>query len=232
MRIAGEKDFRGYQDATVNGGLKGALLGAGISIPAYYVLMQRSATYRALPLPLKALGAVVIVVPSVYISAEKAGERFSKSQYTGVGKRELDRELLEERERWDKLGFVGKTQDWAGRHKFGLIGAGWAGSMALAFAIVARNPYQSTSQKVVQARMWAQGLTVGLLVSSAMLTGFDSSALDEPRGVHESNDHTWKAILEEDPHLSDDERKRLHEIASTVTERKQQLQAEAKVKAQ
>ncbi|KAK8844708.1 hypothetical protein IAR55_006557 [Kwoniella newhampshirensis] len=226
MQIAGEKDFRGYQDATVNGGLQGALLGAGISVPAYYILMRRSVTYRALPLPLKALGAVVICVPCVYISAEKAGERFSKSQYTGVGKRELDREHELERERWDKLSVVSKATDWAGRHKYGMIGAGWAASMALAFGIVARNPYQSTSQKIVQARMWAQGLTVGLLISSAMLTGFDSNSMDAPQIPHDTHDHTWKAILEQDPHLSDEERSRLREIGDAVSQRKKEKKAE------
>ena len=30
--------------------------------------------------------------------------------------------------------------------------------------------YQSTPQKVVQARMWAQGLTIGILIAAGALT--------------------------------------------------------------
>ncbi|MBH0005030.1 HIG1 domain-containing protein, partial [Pseudoalteromonas sp. SWYJZ12] len=30
-------------------------------------------------------------------------------------------------------------------------------------AVISRDKYQTTAQKVVQARMWAQGLTIGIL---------------------------------------------------------------------
>lgn len=126
--------------------------------------------------------------------------------------------------------------------------------MALAFGIVARNPYQSTSQKVVQARMWAQGalcllrncfwktltdrflgLTVALLVGSAMATGFDASNNSPPV---QSADHSWRRMLgesqllepnltelklslsiylEHDEHLTPEERAQLRDTRDLTT---------------
>lgn len=39
--------------------------------------------------------------------------------------------------------------------------------MGLAFAIVGRSPYLTTSQKIVQARVYAQGLTLAVLIGTA-----------------------------------------------------------------
>ncbi|WVQ94204.1 hypothetical protein IAU59_001282 [Kwoniella sp. CBS 9459] len=219
MKLATADDFRAYNDAVINGGFRGTALGFGLAVPAYFILNKRVAAYRNLPAPLKALGGVMIIVPCISITAEKAGEAFTRTQYTGVAKRELDREAVIEAERWERMSFVDKMGDWAGRHKYQLIGAGWIGSLGLAWGITARNKLQSTSQKVVQARMWAQALTVGLLFATSYASF--SQASEEPRAPHE--DHTWRAILEQDPHLSADEKRRLSEIQSTVSKRQTEI---------
>jgi hypothetical protein len=63
------------------------------------------------------------VVPCISITAEKSGEAFIRSTWTGSGKNEIDREAQRAAARWDSLGTVAKAQDWGGRHKWGLIGA-------------------------------------------------------------------------------------------------------------
>ncbi|WWC57651.1 uncharacterized protein I303_100184 [Kwoniella dejecticola CBS 10117] len=221
MKLATAEDIQAYNDATINGGIRGLFYGIGLSVPGFYLLNKRLAAYRALPTPLKAAGYVMVIVPCISIAAEKQGEAFTRSQYSGVAKLELDKEAQLEDQRWQALSSAQKFGDWAGRHKYQLVGASWVGSLLGAWALVNRNKHQTTSQKVVQARMWAQGLTVGLLMASALLTGFDSSKSEEPRAPHE--DHTWKAILDADPHLNPEERKRLHEIRQAVTDRKDQL---------
>ncbi|KAL0253904.1 hypothetical protein I308_101282 [Cryptococcus tetragattii IND107] len=214
MKIVSQDDVRGYNDATIVGGIKGAFLAAAICIPGHMLLMKRSPYFRALPLPLKALGHVTITVPCISVAAEKGGEAYTRSQYSGMGQREIDWELQIRNEKWEKMSKLEKIGDWAARHKYGIIGGGWAASMALAFGIVARNPYQSTSQKVVQARMWAQGLTVALLVGSAMATGFDASNSSAPV---ESTDHSWRRMLEHDEHLTPEERAQLRDTKDSNT---------------
>ncbi|WVQ85381.1 hypothetical protein IAT38_007546 [Cryptococcus sp. DSM 104549] len=227
LKIVTNEGLRGYTDATINGGIRGTILAVGLSIPTHFILHKRSPVYRALPLPLKALVYVTIGVPCISICGEKAGEAFNRSQYTGVGQKELDYEEQREQDRWAKMTTWQKTGDWAARHKYGVVGAGWAASMALAFGIVARNPYQSTSQKIVQARMWAQGLTVALLLGSAALTGIDTSSSAPGEEPQDEGDHTWRRILEQDETLTDEERAKLHEKIGNLQKKAVQAPARA-----
>jgi hypothetical protein len=63
-------------------------------------------------------------VPTITITAEKAGEAYDRSQWTGVGKRELDAEAQRETERWQGLSTTERMTDFAKQNKYGLIAAG------------------------------------------------------------------------------------------------------------
>jgi hypothetical protein len=86
--------------------------------------MARSATYRALPIPLKAFAGVVVILPCLSISAEKAGEAYERSQWSGIGKRELDMKEKREQERLANMGTGARLSDWAGRNRYGIIAGG------------------------------------------------------------------------------------------------------------
>jgi hypothetical protein len=75
-----------------------------------------------MPLPLKALGIVTISVPCIVIAAEKSGEAFDRSQWTGIGKQEMDAVAAREDQRWGNLSFGEKLGDWGKRNKFGILG--------------------------------------------------------------------------------------------------------------
>ena len=78
--------------------------------------------------------------------------------------------------------------------------------MALALGIVGRSPYLSAQQKLVQARVYAQGLTLAVLVASFAL---ESNDLRSGKGRWE----TVKVLDPNDPehkHLID---KRIHHEA-------------------
>ena len=63
-----------------------------------------------------------------------------------------------------------KIGDWAVRHEYSIILGSWALTVALAGSVIMRDRYQSLPQKVVQVRMWAQGLTIGVLIAAGALT--------------------------------------------------------------
>ena len=86
--------------------------------------MARSSTYRALPIPLKAFAGVVVILPCMSISAEKAGEAYERSQWKGVGKRELDMKEKREEERLAEMSTTARFKDWAGRNRYGMIAGG------------------------------------------------------------------------------------------------------------
>jgi len=61
--------------------------------------------------------------------------------------------------------------------------------MGIALAIVGRSPYLTTSQKIVQARVYAQGLTLAVLVATA---AFEIGDRNQEKG-------RWETIKIVDP---------------------------------
>lgn len=75
--------------------------------------------------------------------------------------------------------------------------------MGLAFAIVGRSPYLTTSQKIVQARVYAQGLTLAVLIASAAFEIGDRGQSDgmwETVKVIDPNDPEHKHLIEKKIH--------------------------------
>ncbi|KAG5639684.1 hypothetical protein H0H81_005867 [Sphagnurus paluster] len=209
MKLATEEDIAGHAAAARKGAIEGAVASSILALGGSYFLHRRFAGYRALPLSLKALGVVILVAPVVSIQAERRGLEYDKSKWEGEGVRFLNGRQMEEDARWEELSTKDKIGDWADRHQYSLILGGWASSLAFAGAIISRDKLQSTAQKVVQARMWAQGLTIGLLIVAGALTQSKRAAAAQhvcflgtfnfnDLTVHQpKTDHTWRIMIEQ-----------------------------------
>ena len=81
------------------------------------------------------------------------------------------------------MSFVDRAVAFARREKYKIVGVTWIASMIGSFALVGRNPYLSGQQKIVQARVYAQGLTLAVLVASA---SFEISDQRKGRGMLDS----------------------------------------------
>ena len=88
--------------------------------------------------------------------------------------------------------------EWGRENRYGIVLASWVASMAIALAAVSRSP-ASASQKIVQARVYAQGLTLAVLIATAAL-----EVNDVRRG-----ESRWETVTVIDP--TDPEHKRLIE---------------------
>lgn len=90
-------------------------------------------------------------------------------------------------------------------------GCRWAAALGGSFAVVSRNKYQTFTQKLVQARVYAQGGSPSRYRGSIVLTGSAwtialllVAAFISGTGVAESDtvalrpgDHSWREILGE-----------------------------------
>ncbi|KIJ62253.1 hypothetical protein HYDPIDRAFT_114736 [Hydnomerulius pinastri MD-312] len=195
MKIVTQEEVQAHNSATIRGATEGFLGSAAFAVPASFVLHRRWAYYRSLPLPLKVAGVVMLIAPAVSIQAERRGLEFDKASWTGAGRMELDRVAAEEDARWNTLSTGEKFRDWATRHQYSIIIGSWALSMAVAGAIISRDKYQSLPQKVVQARVWAQGLTIGVLIAAGALT--HQNRQDAVSMRRAPTDHSWQTFLEE-----------------------------------
>jgi len=71
--------------------------------------------------------------------------------------------------------------------------------------------HQSTSQKVVQARMWAQGLTIGILIAAGVLTHSQRAEAAK----HHAVDHSWRDFL--DAEAKEAESRKIKPLVPTST---------------
>ncbi|KAJ6610428.1 hypothetical protein B0H10DRAFT_2060756 [Mycena sp. CBHHK59/15] len=180
MKLLTPEQIEGHTRASRRGALEGTLVAGSIATLGSIYSHRRWAYYRTLPPSLKVLGILVITAPALSIQAERRGLEYDKSQWQGDGVR-----LLDARE---------DVANWASRHEYSIIIGGWALSLALAGGIISRNKYQTTAQKVVQARMWAQGLTIGIILTAAGLKHNHNKGEEASRP---SADHSWMEVLEQ-----------------------------------
>jgi len=210
MKILTPEQIKEHDAATRRGAIEGTLGTGAVAVGASYWLNRRWAYYRSLPPSLKLLGVILVVAPSLAIQAERRGLEYDRSQWTGAGVMELERVAAEERREWEALSLRQRIGDWATKHQYSLIFGGWAGSIATAGLVLSRPKYrlQDTGMKVVQARMWAQGFTVGVLIVAAILSARNGGFNSGRRGAE---DHSWASLLEEQ------EQEKLKQKATTAT---------------
>jgi hypothetical protein len=195
-----DEEWRLVESVMFRGALEGAVASAAVAIPGFYYLHRKSAWYRSLPLPLRVAGVVMVVAPLTSIQAERRSLEFERRQWSDSGKLELDRVAAEEEARFNALSTSDKAFDWAFRHQYSIILGSWALSMATAGAIVAKDKYLTLPQKAVQARMWAQGLTIGVLIVAGALTHKNRQEAAANGMRRSPTDHSWQNFLEEQQH--------------------------------
>ncbi|KAJ6486462.1 hypothetical protein C8R47DRAFT_1177606 [Mycena vitilis] len=169
MKFATEEQIAAHTAASRRGAVEGTLFGGGLATLGSFWAHRRFEYYRRLPPSLKLLGVLIVTAPALSIQAERRGLEYDRSQWEGDGVMLLEKEEQHEMTRWESMSTSEKIGDWAERHEYSLIVGGWALSLAAAGVIIGRDKYQTTAQKVVQARMWAQGLTIGIILTAAGL---------------------------------------------------------------
>lgn len=96
-----------------------------------------------------------------------------------------------------------KTMDWLSANRYSVVFGSWVASMGTALGLVGRNPYLSTQQKLVQARVYAQGLTIAVVIISLAFEGTDQATGQgrwETVKILDPNDPTHKHMVEKKIH--------------------------------
>jgi hypothetical protein len=96
-----------------------------------------------------------------------------------------------------------RTKNWFEEHRYSIVFGSWIASMGTAFALVNRNKYLTGAQKLVQARVYAQGLTLAVLLASFALEANDATKGKgrwETVKVLDPNDPTHKHLIEKKVH--------------------------------
>lgn len=152
--------------AVLKGGSFGTVIGLVGGWAGVMAASRRFHTIRNLTLPMKAFlitstSTFVGIVAADHSSRQFEADRNVNLQYLGEREERLRREEL------SQMSFGNRISAWAREEKYKIIGATWIASIVGSFVLVGRNPYLSGQQKLVQARVYAQGLTLAVLCASA-----------------------------------------------------------------
>ncbi|GAA6059628.1 hypothetical protein JCM10212_004131 [Sporobolomyces blumeae] len=205
------QDQQDHYSAVVKGGLSSGAIALGTGA-AGAIGMQRMnvAAWRGLTLPLKAFALTSITTAGFIIGADAASRKYELAKYSVGSGTQLEKTSHEQQRLEQEAGIGGGARagqvkeigtkdaliEWAKANRWSVVFGSWVASMAGSGAYIAASPL-SFAQKLVQARMVAQGLTVAVLIASAGLTQIPNSQgisddeakrLERDRGMY-----AWKA---------------------------------------
>lgn len=173
MKILTKEEEAAHYDATVRGGLLGGGLGLVIGGAVVYASHKRFPTFRSLTLPMKTFLVTSSATFAAIINADRASRSFEWA-------RDPQR-LYRDRASSDVAAIKAtessfqRFKDWGRENRYPIVTASWVASMGVALGLVGRNPYLSRAQKLVQARVYAQGLTLAVLIATAAFEVGDAS---------------------------------------------------------
>jgi hypothetical protein len=191
MKILTKEEEQAHYNATVKGGSIGGAIGLAIVRPSVYAakcdisanLTQGGAAalaanarfhgFRSLTLPMKAFLVSSTGTFSAIIAADRASRNFEGAR--DPARRYRDQATTQAEEIRQSETTLQRVKDWGRENRYPIVTASWVASMGIALGLVGRDPYLSRAQKLVQARVYAQGLTIAILLATALLEVGDAS---------------------------------------------------------
>ena len=128
--------------------------------------------------------------PPAIVTADHFSRAFEKSRHPEENYQDESGRLRAQQQS-EKSSYE-RFMDWGKENRYPIVAGSWVLSMGVALGIVGRSPHLSTQQKLVQARVYAQGLTIAVLIATAAFEVGD-------RGKGEGRWETVKIIDPNDP---------------------------------
>lgn len=188
MKVISQEEQDAHYAEVLRGGFVGGSIGLAAGLVGVVGASRRYAGFRSLTLPFRTF----LVSSAATFGAITTAERYSVSFQRGKDpmnnyKDEAQR-ALEQAKAADKNG-AARFMEWGRENRYTIVTTSWVAAMAIALTIVGRNKYLAPSQKLVQARMYAQGLTLAVLIATA---AFETSDARSGKG-------RWETVLVVDP---------------------------------
>lgn len=196
MKVLTKEEEAAHYKAVVKGGLIGGSLGLAIGATGVIYASRKYPSFRGLTLPFRTFLVTSTGTFGAIVQADRQGIKHQKEQdprrlYRDNSQRA--QEIIRENETAYE-----RFMNYGREHRYSIVCASWLASLAVAFALVSRAP-MSTPQKIVQARVYAQGLTLAVLIVSA---AFEMNDAKSGKG-------RWETVMVLDP--NDPEHKHLIE---------------------
>lgn len=196
MKILTKEQEQAHYNATLQGGILGGFGGLAVGALGVIGASRRYQFFRQLTLPLKTFLVTSSGTFAGIISADHYSRAFEQANNPKDVEFQERKKQKAEAAAANKT-FTEKAMDFGKKERYKIVGGSWIASMFAAFSIVNRNKYLTGQQKLVQARVYAQFLTLGVLVATAAFEISDQR----------NNEGRYETVKVVDPH--DPEHKRM-----------------------
>ncbi|CAK7901926.1 respiratory supercomplex factor 2, mitochondrial [[Candida] anglica] len=191
MKILSDEEKNAHWNVVLKEGAKGCVVGAAISVGLFaFVKHRHPVRYRSMSGSIK---AAMFAMPTISMGAFFADEGsvdFDRHVYQSDYLKQREEEELAQ---WNKLSTGDKAFSKLNDNKYKVIIGAWAASLYGSWKLVDRDTIMTKSQKAVQARVYAQAITVVLLLGTILMSMHEAELKkDQPAPVPE-----WKRFLEE-----------------------------------
>ncbi|ORY54831.1 mitochondrial hypoxia responsive domain-containing protein [Pseudomassariella vexata] len=201
MKVVSKEEEKAHYNVVLKGGFIGGSLGVGLGVLGVIGASKRYPAFRGLTLPFRSFLVTSTATFGAIVNAERWSNDFQKrnnpmSFYKDEATRVM--ELAREQETT-----MERLQQWGKTNRYSIVFVSWLAAMGLSLGLVGRNKYLSTSQKLVQARVYAQGLTLAVLVATAAFETHDARSGQgrwETVKVLDPNDPEHKHLIEKRIH--------------------------------
>lgn len=217
MKIISKEEEQEHFGVVLRGGLIGGSIGLALGLGGVLGASRRYPAFRSLTLPFRSFLVTSAGTFGAMVIAERYSINYQRSHDSMNNYLEETHRAAEEARRAHKTEWQ-RLMDWGRENRYSIVFTSWLASMGIALALVGRNKYLSTSQKVVQARVYAQGLTLAVLIATAAFETADAKAGKgrwETVMVLDPNDPTHQHWIEKRVHKEDYEGQDLWKRTST-----------------
>jgi len=159
MKVLSPRDEQAHSNAVIKGALVWCLTGVGIGGAAVYAANRRFAGFRSLTLPIKVALVTTAGLGSFMVGADHASLEYTRKQYG-----EFEPKKIDERRQTN-------AYDLFMRNRYKFVAGTWVAGIAGSIAYVWNDKYMTTTQKAGVVRVWAQGITIVVLVAVAAMSG-------------------------------------------------------------
>ncbi|KAH7156317.1 hypothetical protein EDB81DRAFT_880643 [Dactylonectria macrodidyma] len=196
MKILTKEEEEEHYAIVVKGGLIGGSLGLVAGLGGVMYVTRRYPSFRGLTLPFRAFLVTSTGTFGAIVNADRWSIQHQQSNNPMFGYKDAT-QRAQDIVRQNESAYQ-RFMEYGKENRYSIVFLSWLASMGIAFALVSRSP-MNTANKVVQARVYAQGLTLAVLIVSA---AFEMNDAKKGSG-------RWQTIMVVDP--SDPEHKRLIE---------------------
>ncbi len=205
MKVISKEEEKEHYGVVIRGGLIGGSVGLALGVAGVIGASRRYPAFRQLTLPFRSFLVTSTGTFGAIVIAERYSVQYQRSHDAMNNYLEESHRAAEDARRAHKTE-AQRLKDWGRENRYSIVLTSWVAAMGIALAIVGRSKYMSTSQKLVQARVYAQGLTLAVLIATAALETADAKAGKgrwETVMVVDPDDPTQQHMIEKRIHKED-----------------------------